>query len=89
MLGRGLLDVVSNFVQLRGRAQSPAIVELQPGAVVPLHSHPAEQFGIGFVLRGMQAPDRACAHCGPDGALVLDIFQPVREDSLERREALP
>ena len=28
------------------------------------------------------------AYCGPDGALVLDIFRPVREDYRERWEAL-
>ena len=27
------------------------------------------------------------AHCGPDGALVLDVFTPVREDYRERWEA--
>jgi len=83
------------------------MIELQPGAVVPLHSHPHEQLGI--VLRGMQAlvidgvPHELgpmegyvlpggvghSAYCGPEGALVLDIFQPVREDYLERWNALP
>jgi len=29
------------------------------------------------------------AYCGPEGALVLDIFQPVREDYVERWNALP
>ena len=28
------------------------------------------------------------AYCGPDGALVLDVFQPVREDYLERWNSL-
>ena len=50
------------------------LIELEPGAVVPLHSHPHEQLGI--VLRGMQA-------------LVIDIFQPVREDYRDRWNALP
>jgi unsaturated pyranuronate lyase len=83
------------------------LIEFEPGAVVPLHSHPHEQLGI--VLRGMQAlivdgtPHELgpmegyvlpggvehSAYCGPDGALVLDIFQPVREDYLERWNALP
>src|SRR5438445_8421786 len=83
------------------------LIELEPGAVVPLHSHPHEQLGI--VLRGMQAlvidgePHELgpmegyvlpggvehSAYCGPDGALVLDIFQPVREDYLDRWNALP
>jgi quercetin dioxygenase-like cupin family protein len=29
------------------------------------------------------------AYCGPEGALVLDVFQPVREDYRERREQPP
>ena len=78
------------------------LIEFEPGAVVPLHSHPHEQLGI--VLRGMQAlvvegvPHELgpmegyvlpggvehSAYCGPEGALVIDIFQPVREDYRER-----
>ncbi len=78
------------------------LVEFEPGATVPLHSHPHEQLGI--VLRGMQAlvvdglarelgPLEAyalpggvehSAYCGPEGALVLDIFAPVRDDYAER-----
>jgi len=78
------------------------VIEFEPGAVVPLHSHPHEQLGI--VLRGMQAlvvdgePHELgplegyvlpggvehSAYCGPEGALVVDIFQPVREDYLDR-----
>ena len=82
------------------------LIEFEPGATVPLHSHPHEQLGI--VLRGMQAlvvdgvprelgpmegyvlPGGVehSAYCGPDGALVLDVFQPVREDYLERWRSL-
>jgi hypothetical protein len=29
------------------------------------------------------------AYCGPEGALVLDVFQPVRDDYRERWNALP
>lgn len=29
------------------------------------------------------------AYCGPEGATVIDVFDPVREDYLERWEALP
>ncbi len=82
------------------------VIEFEPGATVPLHSHPHEQLGI--VLRGMQAlvvngearelgqmegyvlPGGVehSAYCGPEGALVIDVFQPVREDYLTRwREA--
>jgi quercetin dioxygenase-like cupin family protein len=81
------------------------LIEFEPGATVPLHSHPHEQ--LGLVLRGMQAlvidgePHELeplegyvipggvehSAYCGPDGALVLDVFRPVREDYLERWQA--
>jgi quercetin dioxygenase-like cupin family protein len=82
------------------------LIEFEPGATVPLHSHPHEQ--LGLVLRGMQAlvvdgvahelgPMEAyvlpggvehSAYCGPEGATVLDVFQPVREDYRERWDAL-
>jgi quercetin dioxygenase-like cupin family protein len=35
----------------------------------------------GYVLPGGVEHS---AYCGPEGALVLDVFQPVREDYLER-----
>jgi quercetin dioxygenase-like cupin family protein len=37
----------------------------------------------GYVLPGGVEHS---AYCGPEGALVLDVFQPVREDYLERAE---
>ena len=40
----------------------------------------------GYVLPG--GVEHA-AYCGPEGALVLDVFQPVREDYVERWSALP
>ena len=45
------------------------LIEFEPGAVVPLHSHPHEQLGI--VLRGMQAlvVDGDAARARPDGGL--------------------
>jgi quercetin dioxygenase-like cupin family protein len=81
------------------------LIRFEPGATVPLHSHPQEQ--LGLVLEGMQAlvvdgvahemePFEAyvlpggvehSAYCGPDGALVLDVFAPVREDYHERWHA--
>lgn len=82
------------------------LIEFEPGATVPLHSHPHEQLGI--VLRGMQAlvvdgdvhelgplegyviPGGVehSAYAGPEGALVIDVFDPVREDYRERWSAL-
>jgi quercetin dioxygenase-like cupin family protein len=78
------------------------LIEFEPGAVVPLHSHPHEQLGIVLagvqvlvvdgvehalgVMEGYVLPGgiEHSAHCGPDGATVLDVFQPVREDYRER-----
>lgn len=74
------------------------LVELEPGAVVALHSHPHEQLGV--ILRGsMTLRVAGTSHlleemdaytlpgdvehegiAGREGALVLDVFQPVRED---------
>jgi quercetin dioxygenase-like cupin family protein len=74
------------------------LIEFEPGAVVPVHSHPHEQLGI--VLRGVQILEiggkdyplgplqgyvlpgdvEHGARCGPEGATVVDVFQPVRED---------
>jgi quercetin dioxygenase-like cupin family protein len=92
---------------LFGRGAMLNLIEFEPEATVPLHSHPHEQLGI--VLRGMQAlvvdgiahelgplegyvlPGGVehSAYCGPDGALVLDVFQPVREDYRELWEPRP
>ena len=78
------------------------VIEFEPGAEVPLHSHPHEQLGI--CLRGVQVLVVAgiehpicpfegyvlpggvehSAYAGPDGATVVDVFQPVREDYRER-----
>jgi quercetin dioxygenase-like cupin family protein len=87
---------------LFGDAAMLNLIRFEPGATVPLHSHPHEQLGI--VLEGMQAlvvdgeahelgPFEAyvlpggvehSAYCGSEGALVLDVFTPVREDYEER-----
>ena len=40
----------------------------------------------GYVLPGGVEHS---AYCGPEGSLVIDIFQPVREDYLDRWNALP
>jgi quercetin dioxygenase-like cupin family protein len=78
------------------------LIEFEPGATVPAHSHPHEQ--LGLCLRGSQVlvldgVEHACgplegyvipggvehsARCGPDGATVIDVFQPVREDYRSR-----
>jgi quercetin dioxygenase-like cupin family protein len=74
------------------------LVELEPGAVVPQHSHPHEQMGIvlsGEIVMIIEGEERAChamdamhipsgithgAYAGREGAVVLDVFVPVRED---------
>jgi quercetin dioxygenase-like cupin family protein len=78
------------------------LVELEPGAVVPRHSHPHEQ--LGLVTRGLLVlvvdgvehelgPNEAYVmpsglehegRGGREGATVLDVFQPVRDDYRER-----
>jgi quercetin dioxygenase-like cupin family protein len=83
------------------------LIEFEPDATVPLHSHPHEQLGI--VLRGTQVlvvdgvehPIQPMegyvlpggvehsAFCGPEGATVLDVFHPVRDDYREIWNALP
>jgi len=107
------LDAVRAFELAAGVSGQPLfgadamlnLIRFEPGATVPLHSHPHEQLGI--VLEGMQAlvvdgtahelgPLEAyalpggvehSAYCGPQGALVLDVFTPVREEYLERGTA--
>jgi quercetin dioxygenase-like cupin family protein len=107
------LDAVRAFQLAAGVTGQPLfgegtmlnLIRFEPGATVPLHSHPHEQ--LGLVLEGMQAlvvegvahelgPLEAyvlpgdvehSAYCGPDGALVLDVFNPVRDDYRERWEA--
>jgi quercetin dioxygenase-like cupin family protein len=81
-----------------------AVVELDPSAIVPEHSHDNEQLGIvlsgsvrfrvGDETRELTAggtwrippstPHEV--HAGPEGAVVVDVFAPVRADwaALER-----
>jgi quercetin dioxygenase-like cupin family protein len=100
------LDAVNPFAMadgVRGRAlfgdgAMLNLVELDPGAVVPEHSHPHEQLGIGISglivmqidgeehpmgpMDAMHIPSGVAhgAYAGPEGAVVLDVFVPVRED---------
>lgn len=87
-----------------GERAAFAVVELDPGSVVPEHSHPNEQLGlvlsgsvtfrVGSETRELEAggtwkipPNMPHeVHVGPDGAVVIDVFAPVREDwaALER-----
>jgi quercetin dioxygenase-like cupin family protein len=74
------------------------LVELDPGSVVPEHSHPHEQLGLclsGLIVMRIDGAEHPMgpmdamhipsgvvhgAHAGPDGAVVLDVFVPIRED---------
>lgn len=87
-----------------GERAAFAVIELDPSAVVPEHSHEHEQLGIvlsgsvSFRIADEQRELRAGGtwlippnvphevHAGPEGAVVIDVFAPVREDwaALER-----
>lgn len=84
--------------RVQGEQLTLAVVELDPDAIVPEHTHPAEQNGLVIsgrmtfrvgdeerelgpggtwrILGGM--PHSATA--GPDGAVVIDVFSPIRAD---------
>jgi quercetin dioxygenase-like cupin family protein len=87
-----------NARALFGDAAMLNLVELEPAAIVPRHSHPHEQMGIvlsGEIVMIFEGEERPChamdamhipsgvehgAYAGPEGALVLDVFVPIRED---------
>ena len=96
-----LLEIWGETVRARrvqGERITLAIVELAPNAVVPEHTHAAEQ--LGMVIRGQMhftvdgetrdlgpggtwrilgnRPHDVVA--GPEGAVVIDVFTPVRSD---------
>lgn len=90
-----------------GHRLSLAVIELDPGSVVPEHNHANEQLGI--VLQGAltfrvgsdvrdlgpggtwRIPPNTPheVRVGPEGAVVIDVFAPVRADwqGLERMDA--
>jgi quercetin dioxygenase-like cupin family protein len=95
------IDVWGETVQARvlvGSNVSLALVELDPGGIVPGHQHVQEQLGmciegsITFTIDGEErtlgpggtwripsnAPHHAVA--GAEGAIVVDIFAPTRDD---------
>jgi quercetin dioxygenase-like cupin family protein len=83
---------------VEGQRVSLAVVELDPGCVVPEHSHENEQLGMvisGSVSFRVGAETRELGpggtwrippntphevHTGPEGAVVIDVFAPVRAD---------
>ena len=96
--------VVARTVQ--GERMTMAVVELEPGAVVPDHHHENEQLGIvleGSVTFRVGDETRELrpggtwripsdtpheVEAGPEGAVLIDVFAPVRSDwaELERDE---
>ena len=89
--------------RVEGERITLAIVELDPGAVVPEHRHAHEQNGMvitGHMTFRVGDEERAlgpggtwrilgdvphAATAGPEGAVVIDVFSPIRADW----EALP
>jgi unsaturated pyranuronate lyase len=94
---------------VHGERLTLGLVELDPGSVVPEHSHENEQLGImvsgsvqfrvGDETRELGPGDTWSipantpheVHTGPEGAVMIDVFAPVREDwkPLERFERAP
>jgi quercetin dioxygenase-like cupin family protein len=94
---------------LHGERITLGVIELEPGSIVPEHSHENEQLGI--VLEGSVSfrvgdetqelgPGQAWlipshtpheVHTGPEGAVLIDVFAPIREDwkPLERVDRAP
>lgn len=95
-----VLQIWSNVVArpIEGERITAAVVELDPGGVVPEHRHDNEQ--VGLVITGTvrfrvgeetrdlgpggtwriasNVPHEVVA--GPEGAVVVDVFSPIRED---------
>jgi quercetin dioxygenase-like cupin family protein len=81
-----------------GERITTAVVELDPGSVVPEHQHDNEQLGVvlsgSLLFRiGDESRDLGAGalyrippntphsvETGPGGAVVVDIFSPVRDD---------
>jgi unsaturated pyranuronate lyase len=83
---------------VHGERITLGVIELDPGTVVPEHSHDNEQLGmclsgslvfrVGDESRELHAGETWSipgnvpheVHVGPDGAVVIDVFAPLRED---------
>jgi quercetin dioxygenase-like cupin family protein len=83
---------------VHGERVTLGVIELEPGSLVPEHSHENEQLGI--VIRGSvrfrvgeetrelgpggtwrilaNTPHEVLT--GPEGAIVIDVFSPIRDD---------
>lgn len=84
--------------RIEGERLTVAVVELDPNAIVPEHTHEAEQNGLvitgqmrfrvgdeerilgpGGTWRILGGVSHT-AQAGPDGAVVIDTFSPIRSD---------
>jgi len=83
---------------VEGERSSLAVVELDPGSLVPEHAHGNEQLGlvirgslefrVGDETRELGPGSTWCipgdtpheVRAGPEGAVVIDVFAPARED---------
>jgi quercetin dioxygenase-like cupin family protein len=95
------IEIWGDLVRARrveGERLTLVVVELGPGAVVPLHNHPAEQIGVcargtmtftvgdetrSFGPGGTWRIPSGVQHevlVGPDGAVVVEAFSPIRDD---------
>ena len=92
---------------LHGERLTVAVVEAEPGAVLPEHRHGNEQFGLvieGSVSFRIGEEERRLGPggtwripsdtphsvtAGPDGAVVLDVFSPPRDDWAARPKLEP
>jgi quercetin dioxygenase-like cupin family protein len=92
---------------VHGEQLTLAVVEIDPGAALPEHSHANEQFGIvleGFVVFRVGDEQRTLErgsiwripsgtpHAvtgGDEGAVVIDVFAPPRDDWRERETVPP
>lgn len=86
---------------VHGERITLGVIELDPGSVVPEHSHEHEQLGmclsgslvfrVGDESRELRAGETWSipggvpheVHVGPDGAVVVDVFGPTRDDWLD------
>jgi quercetin dioxygenase-like cupin family protein len=94
---------------LHGAGVTLSLLELEPGSIVPTHSHANEQLGIllegslNFTIGGETSDVHPGgtwnigAHVphsvvtGPDGAVLVEVFAPARDDwqTIERQEPRP
>ena len=84
--------------RIQGERITLAVVELDPGADLPSHTHEAEQVGLcieGSIMFDNDGEVRTLgpggawavksgrphkAIAGPEGAIVIEVFNPVRAD---------